>query len=162
MGSGTAVATIRPTAAVALGAACLFFVCVTASGCVLGNDNDRPVLAVDPLWDLSPGPRFLGGSCEKAGVDWMTWEIQDSRGRTLEKSTDLEPCKPLDFLDLTPGTYTVVLTGYDQDEQPRWNATHKGLRLSRFDVLYELEVDQVEDDTPSDPDDGDEDAGTAD
>lgn len=122
---------------------CVVGTSVTASSCVLGNDNDRPVLAVDPLWDLTPGDRFVGDSCRNAGVVAMTWEIQDNRGKSLEKSDDLEPCKPLDFLGLTPGTYRLQLAGYDRDEEKLWESTCKGLELGRFDVLYTCDVDQI-------------------
>lgn len=154
----TAVVTKRRQSEVALGAACLILVSVTASGCVLGNDNERPVLAVDPLWDLSPGPRFVGGTCDEAGVDTMSWEIQDSRGRTLEKSEKPERCLALDFLNLKPGTYTLVITGYDRDEKERWTATCEDLTLGRFDMLYPCEVDQIDEQDESGGDD--EDAGT--
>jgi hypothetical protein len=124
-------------------AACLLLVSVTAGGCVLGNDNDRPVLAVDPLWDVTPGDRFSGDSCRGAGVTFMTWEIQDDDGHTLKKSRDLEDCRPLDFIGLVPGTYRLVIAGYDHDEVKLWETTCSGLALGRFDVLYPCEVDQL-------------------
>lgn len=158
MGSSSAVVTKRRQSELALGAACLILVSVTASGCVLGNDNDRPVLAVDPLWDLSPGSRFVPGSCEDAGVIEMTWEIQDSKGRTLEQSDMLEKCQPLDFLDLKPGSYILVISGYDSDQVERWTATCKDLDLGRFDVLYKCDVEEDEGET--EPDEDVEDAGT--
>jgi hypothetical protein len=127
----------------ALSAACLILVSVTAGGCVLGNDNDRPVLAVDPLWDVTPGGHFSGDTCRGAGVVFMTWEIQDEDGHSLKKSRDLEPCKPLDFIGLTPGTYKLVIEGYDHAEQKLWETTCPGLALGRFDVLYPCEVDQL-------------------
>jgi hypothetical protein len=125
------------------GAACLILVSVTAGGCVLGNDNDRPVLAVDPLWDLTPGDRFSGDTCRGAGVVYMTWEIQDDRGHTLKKSRDLEDCEPLDFIGLVPGTYQLEIAGYDRDERKLWETTCSRLTLGRFDVLYPCEVDQL-------------------
>jgi hypothetical protein len=125
------------------GAACLILVSVAAGGCVLGNDNDRPVLAVDPLWDLTPGDRFSGDTCRGAGVVYMTWEIQDDHGDSLKKSRDLEACKPLDFIGLVPGTYRLAIAGYDRDERKLWETTCSRLTLGRFDVLYPCEVDQL-------------------
>lgn len=129
----------------AFGAACLILVSVTAGACVLGNDNDRPVLAVDPLWDLTPGDRFSGDTCRGAGVVYMTWEIQDARGKRLKASEDLEDCKPLDFIGLVPGTYRLEIAGYDRDEEKQWETTCSGLKLGRFDVLYPCEVDSLSD-----------------
>jgi len=161
MSSRTAVVTTgRIGMRAALGAACLILVSVTASSCVLGNDNDRPVLAVDPLWDVSPTDAFSGEGCGAAGVRFMTWAIQDSRGRTIKEADGLEDCKPLDFLGLTPGEYQLVLSGYDREEVERWSTTCTELVLGRFDVLYECPVDLVEPDE-GEPND-DEDAGVAD
>jgi hypothetical protein len=136
-------ATIRNHAKLALGAACLILVSVTAGGCVLGNDNDRPVLAVDPLWDVAPGKLFSGDDCRGAGVRFMTWEIQDDNGKTLEMSRRIEDCKPLDFIGLVPGVYHVLLAGYDRNEEKLWETTCPPFELGRFDVLYPCEVDQV-------------------
>jgi hypothetical protein len=143
MSSRTCRSTKRSHAQVALGAAWLILVGVTAGSCVLGNDNDRPVLAVDPLWDVTPGDRFSGDSCDGAGVQFMTWEIQDDDGKSLKKSRDLEDCKPLDFIGLVPGTYQLVIAGYDNRENKLWEATCSGLELGRFDVLYPCEVDEL-------------------
>jgi hypothetical protein len=127
----------------AFGAACLVLVSVTAGGCVLGNDNDRPVLAIDPLWDVAPGKLFAGDSCDGAGVVFMTWEIKDDDGHSLKKSRMLEHCQPLDFIGLVPGTYRLELAGFDRDEQKRWETTCPPFELGRFDVLYPCEVDQL-------------------
>jgi hypothetical protein len=143
MSSRTCRSTKRCHAEAALSAACLILVSVTAGSCVLGNDNDRPVLAIDPLWDVTPGDRFSGDSCEGAGVRYMTWEIQDNAGHSLEKSRDLEPCKPLDFIGLVPGTYRLKLAGFDRHEEKLWETTCPPFKLDRFDVLYPCEVDQL-------------------
>jgi hypothetical protein len=125
--------------------ACLVFVSLTAGGCVLGNDNDRPVLAVDPLWDVAPGEPFLGKDCDGADVSFMTWKIEDSGGRTLKSSTGFEGCQPFDFVGLTPGTYTLVISGYDTRQNKQWDATCPGLKLGRFDTLYPCEVELLGD-----------------
>jgi hypothetical protein len=143
MSSRTCRSTKRSHAQVALSAACLILVSVTAGGCVLGNDNDRPVLAVDPLWDVTPGDPFSGDECRIAGVRFMTWEIQDDDGHTLKKSPKIEDCKPLDFIGLFPGTYRLVIAGYDRNVEKLWETTCSGLTLGRFDVLYPCEVDQL-------------------
>lgn len=149
---------------VALGAACLFLVSVTAGGCVLGNDNDRPVLAVDPLWDVAPGRIFSGDTCDGADVRFMTWEIQDDDGHTLKKSRKLEDCKPLDFIGLVPGTYRLKLAGFDRTQQMLWETTCPPFELGRFDVLYPCEVDllsgeEAESDAGVPADGGEPDAG---
>lgn len=138
----------------ALITACLL-VCVGAGSCVLGNDSERPVLSVDPIWDASSGDRFIGQTCEGAGVALMRWEIQDEKGKTLKEADDLEECKPLDFVGLDRGTYQVVLEGYDKEEVKRWENTCTDLELGRFDVLYGCMVDQL-------PEDETEDAGVPD
>lgn len=134
----------------ALGVACLCLVSVTAGGCVLGNDNDRPVLAVDPLWDLAPGSLFVGDDCRGAGVVGMTWSIADSRGHELESSKRIENCQPLDFLGLVPGTYKVSLAGYDRNENKVWETDCPPYELGRFDVLETCEVDQIASSSDSD------------
>ena len=133
-------------------------VCVCAGSCVLGNDSDRPVLGVNPVWDASPGERFLPAGCKDAGVAWMTWEIQDEHGKRLKKSDGLEGCAPLDFVGLTPGTYQVVMQGYDPDEVKRWESTCDDLVLGRFDTLEPCNVEQIE---PEDSGEG-ADAGVSD
>ena len=138
----------------ALRAACLILVSVTAGGCVLGNDNDRPVLAVDPLWDVAPGSLFSGDTCREAGVVFMTWNIKDDRGHSLKKSSKLENCQPLDFIGLVPGTYRLELAGFDREGVKRWETTCPPFELGRFDTLHECEVDQVS------PDEAGPDAGT--
>jgi hypothetical protein len=149
MGSRTALVTV-----------CLL-VCVGTGSCVLGNDSDRPVLAVDPIWDGAAGDRFIPDTCRGAGVVSMMWEIQDEDGKTLEKSEEPERCAPLDFIGLRPGTYQLVLEGYNEDKEKLWGNTCTDLVLGRFDVLYQCEVDQLEaDDT--DPGGEDTDAGTPD
>jgi hypothetical protein len=135
--------------------------CAGAGSCVLGNDSDRPVLQVDPIWDAAPGEGFLADTCQGAGVAAMTWEIQDAKGKELEKSEHPEECKPFDFVGLRPGTYQLVIEGYDKDMQKRWQETCPNLKLGRFDVLYPCEVDQIPGDgTDENPDDTD--AGTPD
>src|SRR5262245_38424387 len=62
------------------------------SGCVLGNDTDGPVLAVDLLWDLSPTERFAAGSCQDAEVLFVSWRLKDDGGEVLQESDDDETC----------------------------------------------------------------------
>jgi hypothetical protein len=69
----------------ALVTACLL-VCVGAGSCVLGNDSERPVLAVDPIWDASSSELFTPSTCSGAGVASMTWAIQDEKGKTLSEA----------------------------------------------------------------------------
>ena len=164
MRNRTAVVSERIGSRVAVGAACLILASVTAGGCVLGNDNDRPVLAVDPQWDVSPTDAFSGESCREAGVRFMTWAIQDSSGDTIRQSDGLEPCLPMDFFGLVPGRYRLRLSGYDRDEIERWSSTCTGLLLGRFDVLYNCDVDQIDPDEepPTEEDAGVTDADAAD
>ena len=164
MSNRTLEVTERIGSRLAIAAACTLLGSLSAGGCVLGNDNDRPVLAVDPIWDLTPTDRFSGGGCGAAGVVSMTWAIEDSRGRTIKEAEKLDECQPLDFLGLVPGRYRLQLRGYDRDDVERWSSTCTDLVLGRFDVLYRCEVDQVEPDegAPSEEDAGMSDAGEPD
>jgi hypothetical protein len=126
---------------------------LAAQGCVLGNDNDPPLLAVDLIWDRSSTDKFWGGSCDQAGVVYMKWELQDDKGHTKKKGPkDGEPClEGLDFASLLPGSYTFVVSGYDDKDKMLWEATCKHLDLGRFDVLHGCEIDKLADDTAQEP-----------
>ncbi|HKU39211.1 MAG TPA: hypothetical protein VJR89_13715, partial [Polyangiales bacterium] len=99
----------------------LLLACAGASGCVLGGDSDRPVLAVDLYWDSDPSDHYRPDSCDDADVEYMSWEIKDKKGKSLAKSDpDLEDCQQLDFVGLSPGNYQLEVHGYDRDKQERW------------------------------------------
>lgn len=117
-----------------------------ASGCVLGNNSDPPVLSVDLLWDESTSSHFSEGTCESADVVWMEWALKDEDGHTVRKSEKggNEDCQPgFDFFDLDAGNYSITVTGYDTDDQPLWSSKCTDLLLERFDSLYECRVDQT-------------------
>ena len=119
--------------------------CVSASGCVLGNDSDPPVLSVDLLWDRSPQDnRFSEGDCKSAGVVWMNWQLKDEDDQVIASSDDEgQECKDgFDFLDVGPGKYSLTTMGFDDSDQMLWNSTCDNLVLDRFDVLFECKVDQ--------------------
>jgi hypothetical protein len=153
-------------------------VLLAASGCLLGNDSDPPVLSVALYWDSAPEARhFDEASCTQAGVEHFDWELRASDDSVITSRSD-QPCRNgqsggdpgrgFDFvIGLDPDTYTVVVNGYDDAGAQRWHTECDGLHLGRFDTLYECYVDQVPPDgstSTSDRDAGtpaaDEDAGT--
>jgi hypothetical protein len=120
---------------------------LAAGGCVLGNDTDGPVLAVDLLWDLSPTDRFAAGSCEAAGVLFVTWRLKDGDGEVLQESDDDETCEEsgdgFNFYGLYSGEYQLEVEGLDDQDAQRWEATCE-LALDRFDTLYRCRIEQEE------------------
>jgi hypothetical protein len=143
MGASTSVAKRSRTGAAL---ASLVLWSTTAAGCVLGDDTDGPVLAVDLKWDRSPSERFSEGSCDSAGVVWMNWTLRDSDGDALDQSpddgTDCE--NGFDFFGLRPGDYALEVEGYDEADDLVWEGTCQKLRLDRFDKLYTCRVNQIE------------------
>ena len=115
-----------------------------ASGCVLGRNSDDPVLSVDLLWDESETSRFSEGTCESADVTWMEWKLKDDSGHVVRRNDkDATDCEPgFDFFDLDPGTYTLVVSGYDDQDKERWVSECTGLTMDRFDTLYECDIEQ--------------------
>jgi hypothetical protein len=116
-----------------------------ASGCVLGNDSDPPVLSTDLFWDRSPqSGKFSNGTCESAGVVWMDWQLKDEDDRVVVTSEDGgQECEDgFDFVDVGPGNYKLTVMGYDDAEQQLWNGSCDGLVLERFDVLYPCRVER--------------------
>jgi len=116
-----------------------------ASGCVLGNDSDPPVLSTDLLWDRSPqSNKFAEGTCESAGVVWMDWQLLDKDDHVVTTSDDKgQECKDgFDFVDVGPGEYKLTVMGYDDAEQQLWTSTCDHLVVERFDVLYQCEVER--------------------
>jgi hypothetical protein len=118
-----------------------------ASGCVLGNDSEPPILSVDLFWDRSPQPnQFARGSCESAGVVWMDWQLKEGDRIVTTSEDGGQACEDgFDIYDLEPGNYELTVMGYDDAQQPLWNSTCKNLGLDRFDVLYQCNA------TRSDP-----------
>jgi hypothetical protein len=118
-----------------------------ASGCVLGNDSEPPILSVDLLWDRSPqANQFARGTCESAGVVWMDWQLKEGDRIVASSKPDGQECEDgFDFVDVGPGDYDLTVMGYDDTEQQLWTSTCDGLLLERFDVLYQCNV------TRSDP-----------
>lgn len=143
---------------------CLLLAGIGSSGCVLGGDTDRPVLGVDLLWDTAPGDAFAAADgCEEAGVETISYELTDGKGRVRGKSDGLEKCAQLDFISLTPGKYSLDIHGYDSHQQERWGATCDELELTRFDALYNCQVDLNDSGDDQGADAGTaEDAGVAD
>ena len=118
-----------------------------ASGCVLGNDSDPPILSVDLLWDRSmQNNRFSRGTCASSGVIWMNWQLKDLDDHVIASTEDeAQECEDgFDFVDVGPGEYTLTVMGYDDADQALWNSTCEGLVVERFDTLYECEVDKAE------------------
>lgn len=125
----------------------LLLAALVPSACVLGNDTDGPVLAVDLLWDLSASERFAAGSCEDAGVLFVAWRLKDDEGEVLQESDEDETCAEsgdgFNFYGLYSGDYVLEVEGSDDQDARRWEATCK-FTLDRFDTLYRCKVPQEE------------------
>lgn len=156
MGSGAAVMTRNRSGALLAG---LVLSSLTATGCVLGDDTDGPILAVDLSWDRAASARFSPGSCESAGVIWMNWTLRDSDGEVRDDSgDDGVPCESgFNFFGLRPGVYELEVEGLVDDDVVTWSERCSDLRLDRFDKLYSCRVNKLGGAAAGD---GDEDAGT--
>lgn len=136
----------------------LLLAALAPSACILGNDTDGPVLAVDLLWDLSPTERFAAGSCEDAEVLFVTWRLKDGEGEVLQESDDDETCAAsgdgFNFFGLYSGEYVLEVEGFDDQDAQRWEGSCK-LELDRFDTLFRCRVLQED---PAAPEGGDDSA----
>lgn len=143
MGASTAVAKRSRAGALLAG---LVLWSGSAGGCVLGDDTDGPVLAVDLRWDRSPSAeRFSEGNCDSARVVWMKWTLRDSDDDRIDESDDdgVDCENGFDFFGLRPGEYALEVEGYDEDDTLVWQDTCERLRLDRFDKLYTCRVNQI-------------------
>jgi hypothetical protein len=120
----------------------LLMLASTTPGCVLGGGDNDPVLSVDLLWDLNDSDsRFLAGYCDESDVIWMEWTLQDAAGRVLKESPRDEPCADgIDFHDLRPGVYSLVVTGFDENDDALWGKTCRGLEIERFSEFYACDI----------------------
>ncbi|MET0385197.1 MAG: hypothetical protein ABW321_04520 [Polyangiales bacterium] len=112
------------------------------AGCVLGNDNDPPVLSVDLYWE---GERHADSTCDSADVDSMDWQLTDIDGNVIVVEEDTpkghECSNGFEFPDVGPGDYVLKVTGYDSEQNAVWDASCD-LYLDRFDRYYACSVDK--------------------
>lgn len=123
------------------------------TGCLTVADDEGPILSVELYWDEDPKARhdgdenYVGGTCETAGVDEMEWYLLDANGEEVETNIgsardSTHPCyNAIDILGLAPGTYRLVVSGFDNDGVNRWKATRSAeLSVLRFDTAYALDI----------------------
>jgi hypothetical protein len=117
-----------------------------SSSCLTVADDEGPILSVELYWDEEADSGFEGGTCESAGVDEMEWTLLDENGDEVQTSLSgdrdsIHPCyNAIDILGLDPGTYRLEITGYDENELPRWTETSGELQVLRFDVSYRFDI----------------------
>jgi len=116
------------------------------SGCLTVDDDEGPILSIELFWDARPGDdRFFGGRCTEAGVHWMEWTLYRS-DTGEEVATRNEPCADgIDVIDPKPGDYWLEITGFDEDDEPIWQAScpeaeDASLTVLRFDVAYRCDI----------------------
>jgi hypothetical protein len=118
----------------------------SASGCVLGSDSDPPQLVVDFVWDrASAADRFAEGSCETADVISMDWQLLDHADHVVTQTKgERQDCvSGFQFdINLDAGDYSLVVNGYDDQDQKLWSSTCDGLYIDRFDRYYRCDIDQ--------------------
>jgi hypothetical protein len=112
---------------------------VALSGCVLGNDSEPPVLAVDLFWASTRSPK---GTCNSADVGNMDFRLLNSKEEVVKEESDRSCANGFEFTDAELGDYTLEVTGYDEDHNQAWNG-QCDLRLDRFDRIYRCEVDKT-------------------
>lgn len=132
---------------VPLGGFALLGSLAASAGCVMGNDNDPPVLSVDLYWETE---RYSDRTCTKANVAAMGFRLLDAQGEVIAQNASEEQYQGasrcvngIDFPDLDLGDYSLELTGYDADHNIAWRGTCD-LSLDRFDRLYSCDIQQVE------------------
>jgi hypothetical protein len=116
------------------------------SGCLTVDDDEGPILSIELFWDARPeGSGFFGGTCNDAGVRWMDWTLRRS-GSDDEVASREELCADgIDVIDPEPGDYWLEITGFDEDDNPIWQAScpsdaDASLTVLRFDVAYACDI----------------------
>ena len=113
------------------------------TGCFAVNDQG-PVLSVELFWDGATGSKdFTGTTCDKAGVDSMTWTLYAVDGTHKVKSTgNTEVCADaIDIFALKPGEYTLEISGTDANGNRLWPKDEcTKLWVSRFDISYDCSI----------------------
>jgi hypothetical protein len=108
-------------------------------------DDEGPILAIELLWDSRPETdAFVGGTCRSAGVEWMEWRlIRQREGEPDEVVAERdEPChNAIDVLEPEVGEYTLEVTGRTEDDEALWNVECTRLKVLRFDVAYECDIE---------------------
>jgi len=122
---------------------------LSLAACSIGDDSSPPVLSVELFWQTErQSPR----TCEVAGVASMDFQLLDARGQEVVSEEDTSrghACRDgFDFPDLPLGDYTLVVTGYDANQNAGWSGNCP-LRLDRFDRLYDCNIYQTADGTTS-------------
>jgi hypothetical protein len=127
--------------------AALLVLAFAGTGCLTVADDEGPILSVDLYWDEEPDNGFVGGTCETAGVEEMEWHLLDANDEEVETNISdargsARPCyNAIDILGLAPGTYRLVVSGFDEDGVMRWRMTRSAeLNVLRFDVAYALDI----------------------
>jgi hypothetical protein len=115
---------------------------VWSSGCLDLSGHQAVVMSLNLAWDEDTQTSdFQSGTCNSAGVKSMTWSL--TRSDTKEEvASNTEPCaNGIDVIDPSPAEYTLKVTGTDSNGDTLWHSTCKGLRVLRFDVSYDCDVD---------------------
>jgi hypothetical protein len=113
-----------------------------SSGCLDLSGHQANVMSLNLNWDeATTTSKFAPGTCKSATVDSMTWSL--TRADTGEEvANNTEPCaNGIDVIDPSPADYTLKITGNDKSGSALWHSTCKGLRVLRFDVSYDCDVD---------------------
>jgi len=108
-------------------------------GCVIGNDSDPPVLAVDLYWDTD---HYSDRTCKSAKVATMDFRLLDARQNVVEERQGVDCENGFEFTHADLGVYVLEVTGYDSDSSPTWSASCD-LYLDRFDRLFRCDVDKT-------------------
>lgn len=118
------------------------------AGCLTVADDEGPILSVELYWDEMDDDDFVGGTCDTAGVTTMEWHLLDADGEEVETNVSTardstHRCyNAIDILGLSPGTYRLEITGYDENDVPRWTQTSGELKVLRFDVTYAFDISE--------------------
>ena len=115
-------------------------VLLVLAGCLTVDNEGGPVLAIELLWDAQPeDDSFAASDCTGAGVEMMEWALYDDDGDEVASNT--EPCADaIDVFEPDPGEYELDVTGFDENAEPLWSVTCRGLRILRFDVAFECDI----------------------
>lgn len=116
-----------------------------ASGCLTVADDDGPILSVELYWDQRPdSDSFEGGTCRGAGVDKIDWRLvlqREGEEDAVVAERTQKCTNAIDVIEPDRGEYTLEVTGLDESGAALWNVDCTGLKVLRFDVAYECDIE---------------------
>lgn len=126
-------------------AAALVALVTIVTGCLTVADDEGPILSIELYWDEDLGSGDSWGTCDSAGVGDMQWELIDDSGDVVASSGeagDKQTCyNAIDVVDPAPGEYSLVISGFDDDDEELWYVECSEMEVLRFDIAYRCNIE---------------------